>query len=380
MKMKVNVKRNHLLTHLQRAQNIVERKTTLPILSHILMEALETSMKISSTDLEVGVTDVCEAEPVKQGTTTVHARKFFEIIRELPDGDIELSQKDENLEIRSARSLFKLRTLAPDEFPKIPPIQTEESIRLPAAILKEMIQKVSISVSSDEARYTLTGVLTQMEAKKEQTVFRMVTTDGHRLSYCERVLPETECLSSFKQGETGEKRDVILPKKAVHEMRSLMEEGEEDLLFGLFQENAFVRKDDFSMIMRLVQGKFPDHQAVIPSEIEKTIVVESNLLEEALRRVSLLSTEKTRGIRFSIQEGKMIISSNSPEIGEAQEEIDIAYQGDSFDVSFNVRYILELLQVVKGEINLNFGTGLRPCMIQEKSDPDYLYIVMPLRT
>ncbi len=377
--MKVKVKRKHLFTHLQRAQNIVERKTTLPILSNILMETLETSLKLSSTDLEVGITDICEAEPVNQGSTTVHARKFFEIIRELPETEIELSQKDENLEIRSARSLFKLRTLAPDEFPKIPPIQTEESIRLPGAILKEMIPKVSISVSSDEARYTLTGVLTQMEKKEEQTVFRMVTTDGHRLSYCERVLPETQCLPSFQDGETGEKRDIILPKKAVHEMRSLMEEGDEDLSFGLFQENAFVQKDNFSMIMRLIQGKFPDHQAVIPSEIERTIAIESNLLEEALRRVSLLSTEKTRGIRFSMEKGKMIISSNSPEIGEAQEEIDIDYQGDSFEVSFNVRYILEFLQVARGEIHLKFGKGLRPCMIQEKSDPSYLYIVMPLR-
>ena len=378
--MKVKIHRNHLLLHLQRAQNIVERKTTLPILSHILMETQPPNLKLCSTDLEVGVTDICETEILEEGSTTVHARKFFEIIRELPEAEIQLTQKEENLEISSGRSLFRLRSLAPDEFPKIPPIQSTESVRLPGNVLKDLIQKVSISISSDDARYTLTGVLTQMEEKDSKTQFRMVTTDGHRLSFCERTLPETKCLPSFQEDKKGEKRDIILPKKAVQEMRRLMEEGVEDLEFGLFQENAFVRKENFSMIMRLVQGRFPDHQAVIPSEIDRILSVASSHLEEALRRVSLLSTEKTRGIRFSVEKGKMVISSNSPEIGEAQEEIDIEYQGDSFEVSFNVRYILDLLQVVDGDINLEFGVGLRPCMIREKKDPSFIYIVMPLRT
>ena len=378
--MKVKVKRNPLLLHLQRAQNIVERKTTLPILSHILMETHPSQLKLCSTDLEVGVTDICEAEVLEEGSTTVHARKFFEIIRELPEADIQLTQKEENLEISSGRSLFRLRSLAPDEFPKIPPIQSTESVRLTSGVLKDMIQKVAISISADEARYTLTGVLTQMEEKENQTQFRMVTTDGHRLAFCERFLPETKCLPSFLEGEKGEKKDVILPKKAVQEMRRLMEEGAEDLEFGLFQENAFVRKENFSMIMRLVQGKFPDHKAVIPSDIERSLFVDSTQLEEALKRVSLLSTEKTRGIRFSVDKGKVVISSNSPEIGEAQEEIDVTYEGDPFEVSFNVRYLLDLLQVVAGEISMEFGVGLRPCVIKEKTDPSYLYIVMPLRT
>ena len=379
--MKVTIPRNHLLSHLQRAQNIVERKTTLPILSHILMEAEPSFLRLSSTDLEVGVTDICEATVAKPGSTTVHARKFFEIIRELPESEIQLTQKEETLEIRSGKSLFRLRSLSPNEFPQIPQIQAEESVRIPCALLREMITKVSISVSTDEARYTLTGVLTQMYEKEGKTVLKMVTTDGHRLSFCERSLPETRILSYFESVSTkGEKRDVILPKKAVQEMGRLLEEGQDqELEFGIFQENAFVRKANFSMIMRLVQGKFPDHQAVIPAQIEKSLRVESSSLEEALRRVSLLSTEKTRGIKFSVEKGKITVSSNSPEIGEAQEEIDVSFEGEPFEVSFNVRYILDLVQVIRGEISLEFGTGLRPCLIRQESDPEFLYVVMPLR-
>jgi DNA polymerase-3 subunit beta len=211
----------------------------------------------------------------------------------------------------------------------------------------------------------------------------MVTTDGHRLSFCERDLPDGQCLSCFQAApEKGEKRDVILPKKAVQEMGRLVEAGEteREVEFGVFQENAFVKKDNFSMVMRLVQGKFPDHKAVIPSQVERNFRVESVKLEEALRRVSLLSTEKTRGIRLSVEAGKILISSNSPEIGEAQEEIDVSYQGEPFEVSFNVRYILDFVQIIRGEISLEFGPGLRPCMIKESADPQHLYIVMPLRT
>jgi DNA polymerase III subunit beta len=377
--MKVKVRRTNLLSHLQMSQNIVERKTTLPILSHILMETLPSQLKISSTDLEVGVTDMCEAERLENGNTTVHARKFFEIIRELPESEIELTQKDENLEIRSGRSRFKLRSLSSDEFPKIPPVQASDSIVLKGNILQEMIQKVSVSVSTDETKYTLTGVLTQMESLQEKTIFRMITTDGHRLSFCERVLPETKCLTSFFANKEEERKDIILPRKAVQEMRRLTE-GNEDLEFGIFQENAFVRKENFSMIMRLVQGKFPDYRAVIPGKISRKMTVNSPQLDEALRRVSLLSTEKARGARFLVEKGKLTIFSNSPELGEAEEELDLDYSGESFELSFNIRYIIDFLQIAKGDVEMEFGEELRPCIMRDKSDPNSLYIVMPLRT
>jgi len=377
--MKVKVPRTHLLDHLQMSQNIVERKTTLPILSHILMETQAEQLKLSSTDLEVGVTDLCKAEILEEGNTTVHARKFFEIVRELPESDIELILKDENLEIRSGRSRFKLRSLSPDEFPKIPPVQSSDSVLLKGNILQEMIQKVAISVSVDETRYTLTGLLTQMEAQEENTVFRMISTDGHRLSFCERTLEETKCLPSMGGSQDQENKDIILPKKAVQEMRRLTEGGE-DLEFGISQENAFVRKENFSMIMRLVQGKFPDYNAVIPGKVTKTISVNAQQLEEALRRVSLLSTDKARGARFVMESGKMTIFSNSPEIGEAEEEVDLEYKGDPFELSFNIRYLLDFLPMAKGDVDLEFGEDLRPCVIRERSDQRSFYIVMPLRT
>lgn len=377
--MEVKIQRGQLLSHLQRAQNIVERKTTLPILAHILMETESSGLRLSSTDLEVGVTETCDAQIVKEGSTTIHARKFFEIIREIPDGEIHLKQKEEQLEIRAGRSRFRLRSLSPEEFPKIPPIETTESVKLSASILQEMIQKVFVSVSSDETRYTLTGILTHMVRENDDTVLRMVATDGHRLSFCERSLPDTDCLPGFQKTSEGQERDIILPKKGVQEIRRLMEEGAGDLEFGLFQENAFVRKDNLSMIMRLVQGKFPDYVAVFPGEIESVITAEASVLEESLRRVSVLSTEKSKGIRFSVKPDKLTFFSNSPEIGEAEEEVDVEYKGEAFEVAFNVRYLLDFLQTAKGKVSIEFGAGFKPCVMREKDDLKYSYIVMPLR-
>ena len=377
--MEVKIQRSQLLSHLQRAQNIVERKTTLPILAHILMETESSGLRLSSTDLEVGVTETCDAQIVTEGSTTIHARKFFEIIREIPEGEIHLKQKEEQLEIRAGRSRFRLRSLSPEEFPKIPPIETTESVKLSADVLQEMIQKVFVSVSSDETRYTLTGILTHMVRENDETVLRMVATDGHRLSFCERKLPDTDCLSGFQKTSEGQERDIILPKKGVQEIRRLMEEGAGDIEFGLFQENAFVRKDNLSMIMRLVQGKFPDYLAVFPGEIESVITAEASVLEESLRRVSVLSTEKSKGIRFSVKPDKLTFFSNSPEIGEAEEEVDVVYQGEPFEVAFNVRYLLDFLQTVKGKVSIEFGAGFKPCVMREKDDLKYSYIVMPLR-
>lgn len=377
--MDVKIQRNQLISHLQRAQNIVERKTTLPILSHILMETEASGLRLSSTDLEVGVTETCEAEILKKGSTTIHARKFFEIIREIPEGEIRLEQKEEQLEIRAGRSRFRLRSLPPDEFPRIPAIQATESVNLSGEVLQEMIQKVFVSVSADETRYTLTGILTHMARQEDQTVLRMVSTDGHRLSVCERPLPDTKCLSAFEKPAEGQDKDIILPKKGVQEIKRLLEEGLGEIEFGLFQENAFVRKGNLSMIMRLVQGRFPDYMAVFPSEIERSIVADALVLEESLRRVSVLSTEKSKGIRLSVKPGKLTFFSNSPEIGEAEEEVDVAYEGDVFDVAFNVRYLLDFLQTVKGEVTIGFGTGLKPCLIRQRDDDKYSYIVMPLR-
>jgi DNA polymerase-3 subunit beta len=377
--MEVKIQRAQLLSHLQRAQNIVERKTTLPILAHILMETEPSGLRLSSTDLEVGVTEACDAQIVKEGSTTIHARKFFEIIREIPEGEIHVKRKDEQLEIRAGRSRFRLRSLSPEEFPKIPAIETTESVKLSSDILQEMIQKVFVSVSSDETRYTLTGILTHMVRENDETLLRMVATDGHRLSFCERKLPDTDCLSGFQKTSEGQEQDIILPKKGVQEIRRLMEDGAGDLEFGLFQENAFIRKNNLSMIMRLVQGKFPDYLAVFPAKIESVITAEASVLEESLRRVSVLSTEKSKGIRFSVKPDKLTFFSNSPEIGEAEEEVDVVYKGEPFEVAFNVRYLLDFLQTVKGKVSIEFGAGFKPCVMREKDDLKYSYIVMPLR-
>jgi DNA polymerase-3 subunit beta len=377
--MEFRIQRAVLLGTLQRAQNIVEKKTTLPILSHILLEVRSSTLELSSTDLEIAIIDNCEATVLGEGTTTVHARKLFEIIRELPEEEVHLSLKQGQLEIRCARSFFRLRCLPPEEFPKVPVIHASQSILLPSRVVMEMIRRVIHSISTDEARYTLTGAMVQMEKKEDKSLFRIITTDGHRLALCERVLDHAECLDELTKESGADPRHIILPRKGIVEMGRLVEEDAQDLEFGVHQENAFIRRGRFSMIMRLVQGKFPDYHSVIPSQIEKSVEVDASLLEQALRRVSVLSTEKARGTRLSFESGKMMVFSNSPEIGEAQEELDIVYEGEYFEAAFNVRYLLDVLQIFSGSIRMEFGKGLKPCLIQEKSDPQFFYVVMPLR-
>ncbi|MEW6441720.1 MAG: DNA polymerase III subunit beta [bacterium] len=377
--MELKIGKSPLLVGLQRAQNIVEKKTTLPILSHILLDARAGALELSSTDLEVGVIESCEASVLQDGSTTVHARKLFEIIRELPEEQIHLGLKQGQLEIRCGRSRFRLRCLPPEEFPQVPPVKSSRSIHLPGALVRDMIRRIIHSVSGDESRYTLTGALLQMERKEEKTLFRMITTDGHRLSLCERVLENTECIEELTKGSELDPRHVILPRKGILEMGRLVEEDGQDIEFGVYQENAFLRRDKFFMMMRLIQGKFPDYRSVIPGQIERSFSVEASALEQSLRRVSVLSTEKARGVRLAVESGKMTIFSNSPEIGEAQEEVDIQYSGESFEAAFNFRYLLDILEIATGTISLDFGKGLKPCLIREETDPQFLYVVMPLR-
>lgn len=378
--MEFRISRTPLLNSLQRTQNIVEKKTTLPILANVLMEARGSTLELSSTDLEVGVVQVCEASVSKDGAATVHARKLFEIIRELPDQDVHVTLNQGQIEVRCGRSVFRLRSLSPEEFPRIPAIQSDRSILLSSSLLSDMIRRVSPSIATDEARYTLTGVLVQMEKRDGETLFRMISTDSHRLSLCERPVDQKEALEELCPSSGGDGRHIILPRKGIVEMGSLSEQGQDrQIQFGIHQENAFVRTESFSMLMRLVQGKFPDYRSVIPSQVEASVEIEGPLLEQALRRVAVLSTEKSRGVRLAVEPGKLTTYSTSPELGEAQEEIDAVYSGEPFEVAFNVKYLMDVLQILGGSIVMKFGKGLKPCLIQDKKDSQYLYVVMPLR-
>lgn len=378
--MEVRITRAPLLNCLQRTQNIVEKKTTLPILTNVLIQARSKKLELSATDLEVGIVQVCEASVLREGVATVHARKLFEIVRELPDQEFSFVLKQGQMEIRSGRSVFRLRTLSPEEFPKIPEVKSDRSVRLSTSLLADMIRRVLPSIATDEARYTLTGVLVQMEKKDDKVLLRMISTDSHRLSLCERVLEQNEAIEELSPFGGPDSRHIILPRKGIVEMGSLSEEGQNgEIEFGIHQENAFVKTETFSMLMRLVQGKFPDYRSVIPSQVETVMELEAPLLEQALRRVSVLSTEKSRGVRLAVESGKVIMYSTSPEIGEAQEEIDALYSGEPFEVAFNVKYLMDVLQILTGTIVMKFGKNLKPCLIQDKNDSQYLYVVMPLR-
>ena len=377
--MELVVKRSDLLSNLQRAQGIVEKKTTMPILNNVLMETTDNGLKIIATDLEVGIIEECNAEIKRGGSCTVMARKLFEIVRELSEReDIKLSVKENLFEISCGSSIFHLKILPSEDFPSLPRFESLQSINIPSELLQDMIQKTIFSVSTDETRYNLTGVLVEMEERGENHVIRMVSTDGHRLSLCEREIAGGKCLDDLLIREDKEKSDVILPRKGVIEMGRLVEDTEE-IEFGIEKNNVIVRKDSISLMMRTIEGNFPDYRSVIPDDMDRIVTVDSQVLAESLRRMSILAAEKSKGVQFHFNKGSLTLSSSNPDLGDAQETIDVNYEGEETQLRFNVRYLLEVLQILKGEVLIEFSGSLRPCLLKSKEDPNYLYVVMPMR-
>jgi DNA polymerase-3 subunit beta len=380
--MESTLEKEDLLRCLYLVQGVVEKRSTLPILSHVLIESGEGELSLGATDLEVGIRQRCKATVKKNGAVTTDARKLYEIIRELPPNLIALRSTGNGwVEVSSGRSRFRMASLDPKEFPAIGPSssgsQSDEkktSVSLPSHTLREMIEKTLFAASPDESRPNLSGVYIEpCTAGKAQKTgkLRMVSSDGHRLSLIERetVTPPSSWPST------------ILPRKGLVEARKLLEKGEENVEFTIHGSTASLTKETTELSMRLVEGEFPDYLQVIPKDKNHEISFSREDLLGALRRLLVLTTERSRGVKLQIEKEKMEVSVNTPDLGEGVEEIAIDHGGESLIIGFNGRYLTEMLTVL-GEVQkmtLFLKDEASPGLIKAEKDEDFSYVIMPMR-
>jgi DNA polymerase-3 subunit beta len=371
--MKLSVEKKDLLNVIARAQNIVEKRNAMPILVNVLLEAKEEGLYGFATDLEVSLTDRIPARLSSPGKVAVNAKSLFEIIKELPDGRVDLERKDNNwLKITQNRAVFNIVGISPDEYPVFPTFTTQEFVKMNAGVLGEMIEKTIYSVSTDETRYHLNGVYLEVRAEGETPTYRMVATDGHRLSLIDRKIPATPS----RAGTQG----VIVPRKGLHEIRKLLDTVEDTLEIAIEGAQLVVRHGDTVLMVRLIEGKYPNYQQLIPQNLKEHFLVQREALLSSLKRVSLLSNAKSKGVTFALASGRMEITSNNPELGDAKEEIEIDYKGKEMRIGFNARYVLDVLSSMQDDIvRIELNDQLSPGLVRPDQDSSYTCVVMPMR-
>ncbi len=375
MELKIGVA--ELARALGRSQGIVEKKSTMPILSHVLLEAKKGQLVVSATDLDLAVSSEHEqsVEVLKEGALAVSARHLYDIVRALPEQQVTLKRAQNNyLELRSGPSEFRIVGLPAEDFPALPRFEKVAFTDVEAAALLEMIERTSFAVSTDETRYNLNGVFFEPSAE----ALRLVATDGHRLSLSERPMG----------GTFGLKRGVILPKKGLQELRKLLAEvteaGEEkvETKLGFVENSAIFRRPGVILSMRLIEGLFPDYRQVIPKAGEKVVKVGRDRLLETLRRISLLSSDKAHAVKLELVKGTLKVLSQNPDLGEAKEEVPVDYAGEPLKIGFNARYLTDVLAVVRSkDVQLELADDLSPGVLRgaDEADAGFTAVVMPMR-
>lgn len=371
--MKLSVEKKDLLNMIARAQNIVEKRNSMPILVNVLFEANERGLTGFATDLEVSLTDLIPATIKSPGRVAVNAKSLFEIIKEFPDGKIELERKENNwLKISQNRAVFNIVGISPDEYPVFPTFSTQEFVKMDSAVLAEMIEKTIFSVSTDETRYHLNGVYLEVRTENQTANYRMVATDGHRLCMVDR--------KTVDNSSKGVNQGVIIPRKGLHEIRKLLETVEESVEIAIEGAQLVVRHGSTVLMVRLIEGKYPNYQLLIPQNLKEHLLVQKEALLSSLKRVSLLSNAKSKGVTFNLSPGKMEITSNNPELGDAKEELEIDYKGKDIRIGFNARYILDVLSTMHDDVvRIELNDQLSPGIIRPNKDPSYTCVVMPMR-
>lgn len=372
--MEFRIDKEIFLKSLQKVQGIIEKRTSMPILSNVLLEAAESGLMVTATDLEVGMKSTYPAVVVSTGKITVGAKKLFEIVKEFPNKEITFTSKENDwVEIKCGKVHFNIVGLSSEEFPYFPLIKEDNLFEITGSLLKGMIDKTSFAICNDDTKYNLNGLFTKVETNESgENYLKMVATDGHRLSIA----------NGHFEGKTGIELEtgVILPKKGILELKKITEEDNGTLLFGFMDNNAVVKQGDSYMVMRLVDGEFPDYKRVIPTSNEKVVLVNKDNFTHSVRRMAILSSEKFKGIMLEISQDNIKISSNNPELGDAMEEIDITYGGEPFTVRFNARYLLDVLAVTETEnIEMKFKDELSPSIITPENSNSYLAVIMPMR-
>ena len=371
--MELSTSKSELSKALSITQSIVERKTTMPILSNVLLSTTDGNLQISATDFESTVLVKVRAKVKSSGSTTINARVLTDLIRELPEGEIHIKLSDgERLDISSGNSKFKIIGVSAEEYPSLPGLAAEAHGKVSSQQFLEMVNKTIYAVSQDETRFNLNGICFEScQDGKKNSALRMVATDGHRLAMITRQIDGL----SFNER-------VIVPRKGMAEIRRILD-GDSDKTVGVDVTDGFfvIKTDECKFSIRLIDGEFPDYNQVVPKKKGVQMAVQSDKLAQAMKRMSLMVSDKEKCVRLDLSTGRLRISSSSPELGEAREELEIKYEGEPLSVGFNARYLIDVSSSLsEGEtliIELNGELGAARCY--PESDESYMAIVMPMR-
>ena len=370
--MEIIANKSDLLRELQLFQGIVERKNTIPILANVLLEAQGDSIGFLATDLEVALRSKCDAKVVAPGSLTLPAKKFYEIVKSLPDTDIHVVSDKNGVRISADRFDSRMQTLPREDFPTLPESAVAGGALLPRAALKEMVSKTQFAITGEDTRFFLNGALFIMRPDS----MSLVATDGHRLALV--TVPR-----NGKSDKSDQEDRPILPKKTLGELgRLLAEGGDADIQFERGENHLFFKMGERILISRMIDGQFPAYERVIPKGNDKHIEFERDRLTNAVKRVALMSNERSRAVKFQIDKGKVDVTSSSPELGEAHEEISVDYSGGAMQICFNAQYVLDFLAAVSTDtVSLDLKDEVSQAVVKPVGAEgyDYTYVIMPMR-
>lgn len=364
--MKFRVAREALLKPLQAVIGVVERRQTMPILANVLLLVKDGELSITATDLEVELVANLVVDTDESGEITVPGRKLLDICKALPESaEVSIALHSEKLSIRSGRSKFSLATLPASEYPTVEDIEAKQVTVVAQASLLKLLEKTHFSMAQQDVRYYLNGLM--IETKKN--CLRAVATDGHRLALCDVEL----------DGDAGDEHQVIVPRKGVLELQRLLS-GEGSVTLELGASHIRMQLDGIRFTSKLIDGRFPEYERVIPKATENELLANRELFKAALQRTAILSNEKYRGIRLILRNNAVVLQAHNPEQEEAEEEIEVSYKGDDIEIGFNVNYLLDALGAVDSEeVILSIVDGNSSCLLREPGKDDCKYVVMPMR-
>lgn len=374
--MEFKIKREIFLSGIQKTLGIVEKKTTMPILNNLLLRAVQNKIKIMATDMEIGLVSNYETDVIREGEITVSARKLYEMVREIQGENIHVTKNEKNgVIITCNKAVYRIPGIPADDYPVIEESDDFTFYKLRGNILRELMRKTYFAISNDEMRKNLTGVLLETEKINESFIIRMVSTDGHRLSFALADTGSDDFLS------TDNCKNIIIPKKGVGEITHLLDDNEgEYIQIGVKNGLLIVKTDQTILKASLIDGDYPDYKRVIPAEKGIVIRIERDKLLHAVRRMCVVSSEKYNGMIMTVSHKKLSFNSINNDVGEANDEIEVEYDGEERNIGYNVKYLADAVEVIEEEnIDFEINEDMRPTILRGAGNDNYFCIIMPLK-
>ncbi|MCG6880516.1 MAG: DNA polymerase III subunit beta [Deltaproteobacteria bacterium] len=370
--MEIKIDRDELLKSVSKVQSIIEKKSNMPVLSTILFTADNSTVRISATDLELGFQETINAQIIEEGSITLSGRKIFEILKETRSSEFHIREKENNwIFISDGVARFNLASIPPDEFPAFMEPEGVSTVAMDGETLVDMISKTIYAVTAEEAGFKLSGVLTEKLSKDGTNVLRMVATDGHRLSLIDKPFENLEALE-LSAG-------VMIPKKGMSELNKMAVDGG-TVEIGFKEKNCVAKKGNAFLVMRLLETNFPDYKAVIVKNEKDPVDIKKAALMDAMRKMLILSNERYRAVKITLENNVMDLISTNPDLGEAQENLEIKYSGERVEAGFNPKYFIDTLQSMQSEtIHLDFTDSSKPFVLTGDADEGFIGLIMPMR-